>query len=135
MRGEFVMDEEKRDRDEEKERQEGEFTSTVGPLRIDWPRAVGYYGAVGAAVAFEVIAPPLGLFIAAVPLLKLLKRKHASRFERLVAALFEGAGKPVGGDAEGVVRPKWVDEEKTADQADSSSASEKPAIEATVQGN
>lgn len=95
--------------DEQKE--EREFVSEVGPVTIDWPRTVGYYGAIGVAVAFEVIAPPLALFIAAVPLLKLLKRKNASSLERLFAAVVEGAGKPVGGDAEGVVRPTWIDRE------------------------
>lgn len=53
----------------------------------------------------------------AVPLLKLLKREHATKAERLFAALFEGAGKPVGGDADAVVRPKWVDEKKERDEA------------------
>jgi hypothetical protein len=100
----------------EEEKEEREFVSTVGPIKVDWPRMIGYYGAIGAAVAFDVIAPPLGLFIAAVPLLKLLKRKQASRIERLVAAVFEGAGKPVGGDAEGVVRPKWVDDQKDEEE-------------------
>jgi hypothetical protein len=96
--------------DEEKE--DDELVTTIGGLKIDWPRAVGYYGAIGAAVAFDVIAPPLGAFIALVPLLKLLKRRRASRLERVAAAVIEGAGKPVGGDAEGVVRLKWIDEEK-----------------------
>jgi hypothetical protein len=82
-----------------------EFVSRLGPIAIDWPRTVGYYGAIGAAVAFDVIAPPLAAFIAVVPLLKFLKRKDASWAERLVAAVFEGAGKPVGGDAEGVIHP------------------------------
>lgn len=78
----------------EQTEQEGAFTST--------------------AVAFDVIAPPLGIFIAAMPLVKLLKRRHATAPERFVAAIVEGAGKPVGGDAEGVVRPAWVDDEKHA---------------------
>jgi hypothetical protein len=34
-----------------------EFVSRLGPIAIDWPRTVGYYGAIGAAVAFDVIAP------------------------------------------------------------------------------
>jgi hypothetical protein len=92
--------------------EENEFVSTVGPLKIDWPRTFGYYGAIVAAVSLDVIAPPLGVFIAAVPLLKLLKRKHSGRAERWIAAVFEGAGKPVGGDAEGVVRATWVDDQK-----------------------
>ncbi|HEY2514690.1 MAG TPA: hypothetical protein VGI39_27685 [Polyangiaceae bacterium] len=110
--------------DEQKE--EEEFVSTLGPIKIDWPRAIGYYGAIGAAVAFDVIAPPLGLFIAAVPLLKLLKRRNASRLERVIAAAVEGAGKPVGGDAEGVVRPAWVDEAKAEEEAKSNGAAAAP---------
>ncbi len=93
-----------------------EFVTTFGGVKVDWPRIVGYYGALGIAVACEVIAPPLGLFIAAVPLLKLLKRKRASLPERFVGAVVEGAGKPVGGDADGVVRLKWVDDEKAKDE-------------------
>ena len=88
------------------------FVSEIGPLKIDWPRTVGYYSAIGVAVAFDVIAPPLGLFIAAIPLLKLLKRQRAPKLERLLAAVLEGAGKPVGGDAEGVVRLKSMDEQE-----------------------
>jgi len=106
----------------EEQTEEREFVTTIGGLRIDWPRAAGYYGAVAAAVAFDVIAPPLGIFIAAVPLLKLLKRKNAAKAERFVAAVIEGAGKPVGGDAEGVVRPKWVDDEKDAEEAEQKAA-------------
>jgi hypothetical protein len=96
----------------EDESSEDIFTTSVGPLMVDWPRTVGYYGAVATAVALDLIAPPLGVFIAAVPLLKLLKRESATLTERFIAGILEGAGKPVGGDAEGVVRPKWVDEKK-----------------------
>jgi hypothetical protein len=88
------------------------FVTRLGPIDIDWPRAVGFYGGIAAAVAFDLIAPPLALFVAAVPLLKLLKRQHASKAEKAIAAVLEGASKPVGGDAEAVVRPAWVDDEK-----------------------
>jgi hypothetical protein len=99
------------------DKEEMEFVTTIGPVNIDWPRAVGYYGAVGLAVALDVVAPPLGLFIALVPLVKLLKRERATWGERLFGAVVEGAGKPVGGDADGVVRPKWVDEKKAREEA------------------
>jgi hypothetical protein len=111
---------------------EDEFVTTAGPVRIDWPRAAGYYAAVGAAVAFEVIAPPLGVFIALMPLVKLLKRKHATRIERFVAAVVEGAGKPVGGDAEGVVRPTWLDEKKEREREPEPKLSKAAAGEMTV---
>ena len=45
-----------------------ELVSTIGGVKIDSPRALGYYGAIGAAVAFEVISPQRGAFIAFVPL-------------------------------------------------------------------
>ena len=80
------------------------LVSRVGPLEIDWPKSVGYYGGVGLALAFELIEPPLAMFIAAIPLLKLLKRPGESWPVRVVADVLEGAAKPVGGDAESVVR-------------------------------
>src|SRR5262249_42799368 len=96
----------------EEQKEDQGLISRIGPIPIDWPRTVGYYGAIAAAVAFDVIAPPLGIFIAVVPLMKFLKRKHASRLERAVGALFEGAAKPVGGDSESTVRPTWVESQK-----------------------
>jgi hypothetical protein len=96
------------------QKEDAGLVTRLGQITIDWPRTVGYYGAIAAAVAFDVIAPPLGLFIAAVPLLKLLKRKHASRLERGLAAVLEGAAKPVGGDSESTIRPTWVDHARPA---------------------
>jgi hypothetical protein len=109
---------------------EDEFVTTIGPVNVDWPRAFGYYAAVGAAVALEVIAPPLGVFIALVPLVKLLKRRHASRVERLMGGVVEGAGKPVGGDADGVVRLKWIDDRR--EQSETADAKPNGSLE-TVQ--
>jgi hypothetical protein len=34
--------------------QEQGMTSQIGPIEIDWPRTIGYYGGVGLAVAFQV---------------------------------------------------------------------------------
>jgi hypothetical protein len=78
--------------------------SRVGPLEIDWPRSIGYFGGIGLAVAFELIAPPIALFIAAVPVLKLFKHPGQAWPLRIVADALEGAAKPVGGDTEAVVR-------------------------------
>lgn len=78
--------------------------SRLGPLEIDWPKSVGYYGGIGLAVAFEIIEPPLAIFIAAIPLLKLVKHPRDPWPVRVVADVLEGAAKPVGGDAESVVR-------------------------------
>ncbi len=76
------------------------LVSTIGPVQIDWPRTVGYYGGVAAAVAFGMLEPPLGIFIAAVPFVKMLNRPNSSFPARLVAQTLEGAAKPVGGDSD-----------------------------------
>jgi len=55
------------------EREDKGLVSRVGPLEIDWPKSIGYYGGIGVAVACELIAPPIAIFIAAVPILKLFK--------------------------------------------------------------
>ncbi len=95
--------------DEQKE--DEALVTRVGPVDVDWFRALGYFGGIALAVTFELIAPEIALIVAAVPLVKLLKRKNATRPERAVAALFEGAAKPIGGDAQAVVRPAWLDEQ------------------------
>ena len=76
----------------------------VGSLEIDWPKAIGYFGGIGLAVAYDVIAPPLGLFIATIPILKLFKRPDQPRAARIVSDLLEGAAKPVGGDSETTIK-------------------------------
>lgn len=76
----------------------------LGPLEIDWPRTIGYYGGVGLALTFELVEPPLALFIAAIPLLKLLNRPDFSRPARFVGQLLEGAARPVGGSAESTIQ-------------------------------
>jgi hypothetical protein len=91
------------------------LVSRIGPREVDWPKTVGYYGGIGLAVAFELIEPPLALFIGAVPLLKLLKQPRDPLLVRVVADVAEGAAKPVGGDAESVVRV--AQDQRTAKQA------------------
>ena len=76
----------------------------VGSVEIDVPQTIGYFGGVGLAVWFGLIEPPLGLFIAAIPLVKLLNRPNATRPEQAVWGVVDGASKPVGGDGESVVR-------------------------------
>jgi hypothetical protein len=88
------------------------FISRIGPVDVDWPRSLGFYGGIAAAVAFELIAPELALFVACVPLVKLFKRKRASKIEKAVAAVIEGAAKPLGGDGQDTVRPAWIDDEQ-----------------------
>jgi len=83
----------------------------IGRLQIDVPRSLGYFGAIGAAVAFGVIEPPLGAFIAAVPLLKMLGKGNLPEPIRFVSKVVDGAAQPVGGEAQGTVRLRDPEEE------------------------
>lgn len=96
----------------EEQREDEPLVVRVGPIVVDVPQTLGFYGGLAAAVALELIGPEIGLFIAAVPVVKMLRRRRATRAERAVTNVFKGAMKPVGGDAEAVVRPAWVEEEK-----------------------
>jgi hypothetical protein len=80
------------------------FVVRLGPVHVDVPRSLGYFGGIGLAVAFELIAPELALFVALIPIVKLFKRKNATKIEKALAAVVEGAAKPLGGDAESTVR-------------------------------
>ncbi|MFT3771654.1 MAG: hypothetical protein QM820_40095 [Minicystis sp.] len=99
------------------EKEDEEFITRVGPLKVDWPRSIGYFGGIGVAVALDLIAPPLALFVAVVPLLKLLKRREAPRIERAIGAVLEGMAKPIGGDAESTVRLADADGDEAEDDA------------------
>lgn len=88
---------------QEKEREEG-LTSQIGPLEINWPLTVGYYGGIGVALAFDMVAPPLALFVAAVPFFKMLNRPDASQPTRLISQLLQGMATPVNGDAPASIR-------------------------------
>jgi hypothetical protein len=76
----------------------------LGPVRIDVPRSIGFYGAIGLAVGAGLIEPPLGVFIAAVPLIKMATNSRAPQPLTWLGQLLDGAAKPVGGDAEGTIR-------------------------------
>ena len=94
----------------------------IGRLQIDVPRSLGYFGAIGAAVAFGVIEPPLGAFIAAVPLLKMLGKGNLPEPIRFVSKVVDGAAQPVGGEAQGTVRLRDPEEEAAEDVATAESA-------------
>jgi hypothetical protein len=89
---------------EASEAEERGLITRVGSLEIDWPKSLGYFGGIALAVAYDLIAPPIGLFIAAIPVVKLFKHPGRSWPLRIVADAIEGAAKPVGGDAEATVR-------------------------------
>lgn len=85
------------------------LASRIGPVEIDWPRSVGYFGGIALALAFEMIEPPLALVIAAVPFVKMLNVPDASRPVRLVSQLVDGASKPIGGDSDQTIRLRSPD--------------------------
>ncbi len=79
------------------------LATTIGPVRVDWPRSVGYYGGIALAVGAGMIEPPLAVFIAVIPFLKLLNRPNAPLPARLISQVLDGASKPVGGDSEATI--------------------------------
>jgi len=88
----------------EEPKQDRGLTSQVGPVAIDWPRSIGYFGGVGVAVALGVIDPPLGLFIAAIPFVKMFNHPKLPLPVRMASQVLDGAAKPVGGDAEATLQ-------------------------------
>lgn len=94
------------------------LVSRVGPLEIDWPRSLGYFGGIALATACEMIEPPLALCIAAVPFVRMLNVPNASWPVRFVAQITDGAAKPVGGDSEQTIRLTTRDIKSAARQAE-----------------
>lgn len=80
------------------------MVSQFGPIEVDWPRTIGYYGGIALAVAFELIEPPVGIFIASIPLIKMLSRPKASQPVRFASEVLQGAAIPLNGDAEASIR-------------------------------
>jgi hypothetical protein len=74
-----------------------------GTVEVDIPRSIGYFGGLATAVGLGLIEPPLALFIAAVPAFKAMTNTALPRAVRVVGEVLEGAAKPVGSDAEGVI--------------------------------
>ncbi|HZC04353.1 MAG TPA: hypothetical protein VE338_01825 [Ktedonobacterales bacterium] len=79
------------------------LVSHIGPVRVDWPRSLGYYGGIGIALAAGIIDPPLAIFIGAIPFLKMLNRPRAPLPVRFVGQVLDGAAKPVGGSSEATI--------------------------------
>ncbi len=84
------------------------LVSHAGPVAIDWPRTLGYYGGISVAVAFEVIDPPLAIFVAAIPLFTMLDLPRAPRPVRFVAQVLQGASMPLGGGGPASTGPFWL---------------------------
>jgi hypothetical protein len=76
----------------------------IGTIEVDVPRSIGYFGGLAAAVGLGLIEPPLAIFIAAVPVYKAMTNSVLPRPVRAIGEFLEGAAKPVGSDAEGVIQ-------------------------------
>ncbi len=111
----------------EHEHEEQGLTSRVGPVEINWPLTVGYYGGIGVAVAFDLVAPPLAIFIAAIPFMKMLDRPGAARPTRLVSQVLQGVATPVNGDAPSSIRLAPPEVAGTASKSGRAIASGEPA--------
>lgn len=89
---------------EQSTNEEQGMVSRFGPVEVDWPRTIGYYGGIALAVAFELIEPPVGIFIASIPLIKMLSRPKLAAPVRFASEVLQGASIPLNGDAEASVR-------------------------------
>jgi hypothetical protein len=76
----------------------------TGSLEIDVPRSLGFFGGIAAGVALGLLEPPLALFIAAVPFVKMLSDQRAPTPMRFIGLRREtgrqqrrGNGPPVPG--------------------------------------
>jgi hypothetical protein len=83
---------------------QGDVISRVGPVEIDWPRTLGYYGGVGLALSFGLIEPPLAVFIATIPFMRMIQQSRSPFPVRMLSQMLAGASKPVGGDEESSIR-------------------------------
>lgn len=80
------------------------MVARVGPVEVDVPRSIGYFGGAAAAVALGIIDPPLGLVIAAIPFVKMITRPGFAMPVRITGQLIDGMAKPLGGEGEGYIR-------------------------------
>ena len=79
------------------------LSSRIGIVEINWPKTVGYYGGIGLALAAEIIEPPFALFIAAIPIFKMMSHPIMPDPVRIAGQMLEGAAQPVGGSDEASV--------------------------------
>jgi hypothetical protein len=84
--------------------EEQPLTLRLGSLEVDVPESIGFFGGVFLAVGVGLIEPPLGLFIAAVPFLKMLDIPRLPLPVNFLGHVMQGAAKPVGGDSDGTIR-------------------------------
>lgn len=98
---------------EQKANEEQGMVSRFGPIEVNWPRTIGYYGGIALALSFELIEPPVGIFIASIPLIKMLSRPKLAQPVRFASEVLQGASIPLNGDAEASIR---IHSEEVADR-------------------
>ncbi|HLI04947.1 MAG TPA: hypothetical protein VKV40_00080 [Ktedonobacteraceae bacterium] len=81
------------------------LVSRVGPIEVDWPRSIGYFGGITAATALGFIEPPVAIFIVAIPFFQLLIRPNAPTPVRFIGQVLQGAGTPLGAGGKAVIEP------------------------------
>jgi hypothetical protein len=91
--------------EQSQDKQDEGLTTHLGPIEIDWPQSIGYFGALGVATALGFIEPIPAIFIAAVPFFKFLNQPDLPRPTRFFGQVLEGASKPVGSDGSATIRP------------------------------
>jgi hypothetical protein len=89
---------------QDEQNQDVGMTTQIGIVQVNWPQTIGYYGGIGMALAAELIEPPFAVFIAAIPIFKMLSHPILPKPARIAGQLLEGAAKPVGGSDEATVQ-------------------------------
>lgn len=77
------------------------LVTRFGPMEINWPGLIAYFGGLTLAVASDVISPPVGMFIAALPVGMLFRAPSRAWPIRIVTG---GATTAVSGNPDGTVR-------------------------------
>jgi hypothetical protein len=78
------------------------MATRVRTVTLNVPRSLGYYGGVALAVMGGVIEPPLGVLIAATPLLKRLTHRALPVVVRFAAEALDVISRPMGSDHDAV---------------------------------
>jgi hypothetical protein len=104
----------------------------IGPIKVDWPRSIDYCGGISLVAAAGAIEPPLAIFIAAIPILKMLNRPSASLPERFIGQVLDGAAKPVGGSSEATIELQTAGQSTAGQSTAGQSTAGKPMQRPTM---
>lgn len=88
---------------------------SICKVEVDVPRSLGFYGGIAVAVTAGLVEPPLAVFVALVPLAKMVMNSDVPPALQWIGQVVDGASKPVGGDAPGTIR--LADPEQAIEEA------------------